>query len=199
MKSNQLLVLLVSVMLSATVAANHHGANEGHATKSHGSRAMMVNVEAEIVAINSETREVSIRGPQGRVITLVGNGIIVDLDKLAVGDIVSAQYVAAIEGEVRTPTEEELANPWIVVTDTARLDSETTPGAGAARQIRAVCTIEVADPDTGYIIVKDAMGNLHTIEDIDGSKFEGVSLGDSVVFVYTEALAMSLQPLEAAE
>lgn len=204
MKLVRIFAVLISAMVSGTVAAEHHAvggahdAHSGHAVKSQGTRAMMVNVEAEIVAINVETNEVSIKGPLGRVVTLVGDGTMVDLSKRRVGDRVSAQYVAAIEGEVRTPTEDELANPWVVVTDSARLESETAPGAGAARQIRAVCTIEAADREAGYIVVKDALGNLHTIEDIDGSKFEGVALGDSVVFVYTEALALSLQPLDSA-
>ena len=198
MKFNHVIASLTSVMLSFSALAAHHEPHENHEVKSHGSRGMMVSIEAEIVAINAETQEVSIKGPQGRVVTLAGDGTMVDMDKLSVGDMVSAQYLAAIEGEVRAPTEEELANPWVVVSDAALVEDETAPAAGAARQIRAVCTIEAADPEAGYIVVKDAMGNLHTIEDIDGSKFEGVSLGDTIVFVYTEALAMSLQPLESA-
>ena len=138
-----------------------------------------------------------VRGPLGNHLTLVAQEKVVKLSDISIGDRVNAEYLAALEAEVREPTEEELANPWQVVGEQV-LDSELA-AAGVARQIRAVCTIEAADRDAGFIMIKDSRGKLHTIDGISAEKFEGVSLGDTVVVVYTEALALGLEKIVSDE
>ena len=159
--------------------------------KSAGARAMVISIEAEITAIDSETNEVTIKGPQGNYVTVIVQERVVQLSTLNIGDRVAAEYVAALEAEVREPTEEELTNPWEVVGEQV-LDSEIA-AAGVARQIRAVCTIEAADRDAGFVMIKDSRGKLHTIEGVRAERFDGVTLGDTVVVVYTEALALGLE------
>ena len=47
--------------------------------------------------------------------------------------------------------------------------------------------------------VMDPRGKLHLIEDVEPEKMEGVLLGDTVVLVYSEALALSLEHIEPKE
>ena len=53
----------------------------------------------------------------------------------------------------------------------------------------------IADEDVEYVDVRftDPRGKLHLIGDVEPEKMEGVNLGDTVVVIYREALALSLE------
>jgi len=94
---------------------------------------------------------------------------------------------------VRAPTEEESANPWVVMGEMGRTTDEADlTAAGAARLVRAVCTIEAMDRN-GNVVIKDARGRMHTVGGVELDKLDNVRLGDTVVVVFTEALVLSLK------
>jgi hypothetical protein len=43
------------------------------------------------------------------------------------------------------------------------------------------------------VVIKDPRGKVHVIADVEAEKMEGVTLGQTVVMVFTEALALSLE------
>ena len=181
-----LLAVLVA-LLSMTAQAAHHEEEEGTV------RAVAISMEAEVVAIDLETREVSLKGPDGDIVTLHSPERVVKLEDMNVGDRVVTSYIAALEGEVREPTEEELAEPWLVVEE-AGVSKEGEPAAiGSARIIRAVCTIEGMNRELGVVTIKDPRGKLHLIGDVEPEKMEGVKLGQTIVMVYAEAMALTLE------
>jgi hypothetical protein len=181
-----LLALLV-ILLPMTAQAAHHEEAEGTI------RAVAISMEAEVVAIDLETREVSLKGPDGDIVTLHSPEKVVKLEDINIGDRVVTTYVAALEGEVREPTEEELAEPWLVVEE-AGVSKEGQPAAvGAARIIRAVCTIEGMNRELGVVTIKDPRGKLHLIGGVEPEKMEGVTLGQTIVMVYSEAMALTLE------
>ena len=195
----KLLARTIAVMLTfvapALYAAHHEGGHEHHQPKAEGTRAVVATIEAEISAIDLETKEVTLVGPQGQHVTVVAQEKIVKISDLSVGDRVAAEYLASLHGEVREPTEEELANPWVVLEDGVIDENPAHPAVGAARQVRAVCSIEAFDAEAGFVMIKDSRGKMHTVGGIPAVKFEGVSLGETVVVVYTEALAIAMQKL----
>ncbi len=162
-------------------------------------RVMGVTLEAEVTAVDYETRQVSMRGPQGNIVTITAGEHIARLNDIAVGDHIVTTYVAALEGELRAPTEEELANPWEEVEGAGLAGDNAAPGAIAGRQIRAVCTLEGMNRLLGTITVKDPHGKYHVIGDVEPEKMEGVVLGATLVLVYTEAVAITLEEKSAAE
>lgn len=186
-----LLALLALALPMAAQAAD----NEVVETKT---RAMAVSIEAEVVDIDLETREVSLKGPSGKVMTLTATENVVKLEDVQVGDKVVATYLAALEGELRAPTEEELAEPWLVVEEAGVLNEGEAPGIGEARIIRAVCTIEGLSKELGQVTIKDSRGRLHVIGDVEPEKMEGVTLGQTIVVVYAQAMALTLEKQAAA-
>ena len=181
-------------------AAHHEGGHgEGHSMpKAEGTRAVVATIEAEIVAIDLETKEVTLVGPQGQHVTIIAQEKVVKISDLQVGDRVAAEYLASLHGEVREPTADELANPWVVLEDGVIDENPAHPAVGAARQVRAVCSIEAFDAEAGFVMIKDSRGKMHTIGGIPAAKFEGVSLGEDMVVVYTEALAIAMQKIPQA-
>ena len=197
-------ILASLALLPALAQAGHHeGGDHSVAAEvsgddvvwASGGRALVAEVEGEVIAVDLETREVVVRGPAGNFVTLSAREDGVDLSKIAPGDTIIADYVASIEAEVRAPTAEEEANPWVVLGEMGRTaDDDSMTAAGAARLIRAVCTIEAMDRN-GNVMIQDARGRMHTVGGVETEKLDNVRLGDTVVVVFTEALVLSLKEI----
>ena len=162
-----------------------------------GGRAMAISVEAEVTHVDHKAREVTLRGPTGELTTVTASDQIQRFEDFAVGDIVSATYMASLEGEVREPTEAELAEPWVELDAAAKAGLDMDPGAIVGRVIQAVCTIEGLNRVTRTVMVQDPRGKYHVITDVEPEKMEGVTLGTTLVLTYSEAVAISLVKKEA--
>ena len=156
-------------------------------------RAMAIQIVAVVTDIDLETRQISLEIPNGDIITLTARENVVKLEDISVGDTLVTTYIAGLEGELREPTAEELAEPWLVVEDGAVSAEGEQPAIGGARIIRAVCTIEGMNRELGTVTIKDSRGKLHVIGDVEPEKMEKASIGQTVVIVYAEALALSLE------
>jgi len=188
----------------AALAGHHEGGDHAVAAEQMGNdvvwasdaRAVVAEVEGEVILVDMETREVVVRGLAGNFVTLTAReredgGA--DLSKIVPGDTIIADYVASVESEVRAPTAEEEANPWVVLEKMGGTANQSEVAAvGAARLIRAVCTIEAMDGN-GNVMIKGPRGRMHTVGGVEISKFDDVRLGDTVVVVFTEALVLSLK------
>lgn len=186
-----LLALLVTIAPMAAHAAEEGAAPEG------GARAMAVEIVAVVTDIDLETRQVSLEVPGGNIITVHATEQVVKLEDVSVGDALVVTYLAALEGEIREPTEEELAEPWVELDEGIVSDDPAHPAVAGARAIRAVVSIEGMNRILGTVTVKDARGKVHVITDVEAEKMAGVTLGQTAVLVFTEALALSLEKHQA--
>lgn len=194
-----LIALIAFALPTLAQAAHHEGSAAVVAAKNEdGGRAVAAELVAVVTAIDLDTREVSLQGPGGETVTITAREEIVKLEDVSVGDRLRVTYLASLEGELREPTEEELAEPYLVLEDAGQSDDPNLPGVAGARVIRAVVTIEGMNREFGTVTVKDSRGKLHMIGDIEPEKFDGVKLGQTLVLVYTEALAMSLEKVAPA-
>ena len=186
------LISISTVLFSLVAQAEHHAEAAKPETNV---RAMSMTIEAVITDIDLETRQFTVEGPNGQPITMTAAEQVVKLEDVNVGDTIVATYFTSLESELREPTQEELAEPWVVLADAAKSDADEQPAIGGARLIRAVCTIEGMNRVLGTVTIMDPRGKLHLIGDVEPEKMEGVTLGQTVVMVYTEALAVTLEPV----
>ncbi|MDG2047359.1 MAG: hypothetical protein P8J79_09080 [Halioglobus sp.] len=189
------LITLVALALPMLAqAADHEKPKaEDQANVQMGGRAMAMEAEAEITAIDLKTRQVTLRGPGGNTFTLQSQDKAIALEDVKVGDSVVVTYMAAIESELRTPTAEEIAAPWVVLDEEAISDDASHPGIADMRVIRAVVTIEGMNRQMGTVTVLDSRGMLHLIGHVEPEKMEGVTLGQTAVIVFAEAMALTLK------
>jgi hypothetical protein len=181
------LLALTALTLPMYSQAAHHETAE---TKG---RAVAVEMEAEVTAIDLKTREVTLRGPDGVESTFHAPEKLVKLEDVSVGDRVVGTFFAALEGEVRTPTAEELAEPWVEMQGKLMSADAAHPGVESARVIRAVVTIEELNAGAGTVVIKDSRGKVHTIGDVEPEKMAGVKVGQTAVVVFTQAMALTLE------
>lgn len=162
-------------------------------------RTVAKRVSAVITDIDPVSREVTLEGGLGNSITLTVGPDVKRFDEFKVGDLVVATYVSSISGELRAPTEAELAEPIVEVDAGAVATADMAPGAAVGRTVRAVATIEGMNRVTRTVMLKDPDGDFHIIEDVDPAKMEGVALGDTIIVTYTEAFALELERQTPAE
>ncbi len=190
-------VAVMGLTLPMFSQAAHHEAAE---TKG---RAVVVEMEAEVVAIDLKTREVTLRSHEGVETTFYAPEKLVKLEDASVGDHVVGTFFAALEGEVRTPTAEELAEPWVEVEGKLKTADAEHPAIESARVIRAVVTIEELNPEARSVVIKDSRGKVHMIGDVEPEKMAGVKVGQTAVVVFTQAMALTLEkkakPAQAAQ
>lgn len=156
-------------------------------------RAVAVQVTAEVTAIDLQTREVSLKTPEGFLMTVTAPEKVIKLEELSVGDRLVGTFVAALEADLRAPTEAELAEPWVEIEEAAVSKDGAAPGVDAARMVRAVVTIEGMNPDAGVVVLKDSRGKSHFVEGVESQKLQGVSVGQKLVVVFTQAMALTLE------
>ena len=189
---SSLLALFIAAMPLAAQA-------DGDVEEAPNARAMAVTMEAVVTDIDLETRQVTLEGPTGNFVTMTARDQIVKLEDIKVGDKLVATYLASLETELREPTKEELEEPWLVLEEGGVSGEGEAPGMAGARVIRAVCTIEGLNRVLGAVTIKDPRGKLHVIADVEPEKMDGVTLGQTLVVVYSDALALSLDQVAASE
>ncbi|MFL3655094.1 MAG: hypothetical protein ACJ04P_08465 [Halioglobus sp.] len=202
------LIALVALALPMLAQAAHHEEAqakpkaEAQAKVQTSGRAVAMEAEAEITAIDLKTRQVTLRGPGGNTFTLQSQDKAIALEDVKVGDSVVVTYIAAMESELRVPTAEEIAAPWVELDEEAVSEDSTHPGIADMRVIRAVVTVEGMNRVSGTVTVKDSRGMVHIIGDVEPEKMEGVKIGETAVIVFAEAIALTLKhqaaPADAA-
>jgi hypothetical protein len=151
---------------------------------------------AEVTAIDLDKRQVTLKGPQGNEVTVTVGDAVKRLDEVKVGDFVRVDYLVSMAAELRPPTPEEAAHPLVIMDAAGRTSADSAPAGGVARQFKVVTTIEALDRRDETVTVKGPMGHYLTARVADPDNLTKVHIGDTIVIVYTEALAVSLDKVE---
>lgn len=158
-----------------------------------------ITVKGEVVAIHHDSRKVTLAGPLGNLVTLEAGDEVERFDEIEVGDLVAAKYLTYLMAEFREPTEEELAEPLVVVAEAGKAAAPELPGAAIGAVVRAVVTVELIDKDNSLVTIKGPRGNYLTLPVEDPEVLNQVKVGEKVIMTYAEALALSLEKVEAGE
>lgn len=151
-----------------------------------------VNMEGTVTAISKETREITLKGPDGELMTVTAGENVKRFDEIAVGDVIELDYYTYIMAEFREPTAEELAEPVAVLADEYKAPADMAPGAAIGALVRAVVTIEILNRPNHLATVRGPNGNYVTISVEDEALMEKLHIGQVVIITYAEAMAVGL-------
>jgi hypothetical protein len=157
---------------------------------------MHATMSAEVTAMDLAKREVTLKGPQGNEVTVTVGDAVKRLDEVKVGDTVRVDYLVSIAAEIRKPTAAEAEHPLVIMDAAGRASSDSAPAGGVARRFKVVTTIEALDRRDETVTVKGPLGRYLTVHVADPSRLTKVRIGETIVIVYTEALALSLDKVE---
>jgi len=167
---------------AAVVAASSPG---------QASVAAAVTVSATVEAIDKATRQVTLKGPQGKLHTIIAGPDVRNFDQVKVGDVVTVRYMEALtltlmkDGkELRSMTETPAA---------ARAPAGERPAGVVANQTEVTANVIALDAATQTVTLKGPNRTVD-LKVPDAGQFKLIKVGDQIKAVFTEALALSVEP-----
>jgi len=151
-----------------------------------------VTVTATVEAIDQKKRLVTLRGPEGNLVTAHADERVKNLAQVKKGDQVVVTYYESLAYEVKKPGQ---AAPGVVVaSDVVTAKPGERPAGVGAQSTTVTTTIDAIDKKKGTVTLKGPEGNSETIKVKDPTKLDKVQVGDLVEITYTEALAIAVEP-----
>ncbi len=149
-----------------------------------------VTKTATVEAINYGTRELTIKGADGKYVTFTASSEVKRLNEVKVGDTITAKYYENLVIRVKLPGEKDV--------DSTKAGA--TPGAGAkpsgtmAEQRTITVTITEIDPKVPSITFKGPNNWTYSSRVEDKQALAKVKVGDKLDLTWTQAVLVEVTP-----
>ena len=148
-------------------------------------------IKATVEAIDLETREITLNGPNGRAISLRVEQSVKNLPQVQVGDKTVVRYNESVGLELRKV---EAGDPVAIdVAAAANTQPGQKPAAGGSKQITVQAYVEAVMQKEKTVTLRIPDGNLVDLYVRDPNVLASLAAGDNVVARYTEAAAVSIE------
>ena len=152
-------------------------------------RSWVETITASVEALDLANRMVTLRGPQGNVVSLRVDESVKNLPQVKVGDQVVAKYYVSLVVRMAEPGDPKMME----TSGLASAKPGEMPAGVAARQVTVTASVEAIDKETPSITLKGPEGNVVRVRVMDPKNLEKVKVGDKLFITYTEALAISVE------
>lgn len=183
------LALLAALLLLATPCWSDESAPVVEKPSLHTSQT--VTLTAVVEAINHETREVTLRGPEGNTASFVVSEEARNLDQVSVGDTVMAVYQQTLSIEVFANDGSEPGTGEL--TAAGRSEKGEMPGMAAVDAQVITATVEEINLEDNTFKLKGPDGEVTEYVARDPENLKKAEVGDLVVITYTQAVALSVE------
>jgi Cu/Ag efflux protein CusF len=193
MKMHKWIGSLGFAMLAALVLPA--GAQTGAAVVGKGpgvaAAAQTVKMTATITKIDAATRAVTLKGPEGREVTLTAGDEVKNFAQMKVGDVVNVEYVEALTIELKKGSTAPVSRTEQAAAGAAKPGEK--PAGMVGRQVTVTAEVVDVNPKTQVVTLR---GPQRTVElkVRDPEQFKRVAKGDRVEATYTEAMAIAVEP-----
>ena len=153
--------------------------------------AQTVKITATITAIDAATRAVTLKGPQGKEVTLTAGQEVKNFAQMKVGDQVNVEYVEALTLELKKGSAAPVARTEQAGAAGAKPGER--PAGMVGRQVTIMAEVVGVDPKSQVVTLR---GPQRTVElkVADPEQFKRIAKGDRVEATYTEAMAIVVEP-----
>jgi len=181
--------LFTAVFLVSAAWAGHHENGMMEKPSFYASQSTMVTAVVE--AINHETRVVTVRKPDGESITFTASSEARNLDQVAVGDLLVAEYMETVSIEVM---ENEGLEPDVIEASAmARTEKGQMPGIAAMDATVIIATVEEINIEANTFKLKGPDGQIDEYTARNPGNLKRSAVGDLVVITVTEAIALTVE------
>ncbi len=186
---------IVALFLSVTIA--QAGEEPAEQAKISIFSSQSVQITAVVEAIDHETREVTLRGPEGNAVTFTASEEARNLGQVKVGDIVHAEVIQSMQIDVFANDGMEPAA--IEIAALGRTAKGDMPGAVAIDTQIITATVEEINIEANTFKLKGPDGSVNEFVARNPENLKKASVGDLVVITYTEAMALSVEAAPVEE
>jgi len=153
--------------------------------------AQTAKISATITAIDPATRNVTLKGPQGREVVVTAGPEVKNFAQMKVGDKVDVEYLEALTLELKKGGGQAVAKTETAGAAAAKPGA--MPGAVVGRQVKVVADVVAVDKDKGMVTLKGPKQTLD-LKVQDPKQLALIAKGDQVEATYTEAVAIAVSP-----
>lgn len=182
-------VLLATLLLASSPCWSDESAPAVEKPSLHTSQT--ATMTAVVEAIDHETREVTLKGPEGNTLTFVAGDDVRNLGQVNVGDTVMAQYEQSLDIEV-FPNDGSAPGAG-EMTVAGRADEGEMPGAAIVNTQVVTATVEEINLENNTFKLKGPSGEVQEYVARNPENLKKAEVGDLVVISYTEAVALSVE------
>ncbi|KAA1013161.1 hypothetical protein FVF58_10325 [Paraburkholderia panacisoli] len=150
-----------------------------------------VKTTSTVVGIEPATRTVWLKDAKGKVVQVVVGEEARNFDQLKVGDVVNAEYSEAMTLTLKKGGAQLSANENQTL---ERAPMGAKPGGTASREVTVMAVVTAVNHQTGAVTLKGPQGNSLDVIVQDPEQLKLVKKGDHIEVVYTEAIAISVEP-----
>ncbi len=183
---------LVAALLAGPVAAQTGMVAAGSAP-GKASVAETVEVQGTIAAIDSETRAVTLKGENGKEVSVEAGPEVRNFAQLKVGDTVTITMTQALTLELKKGSTAVVSR-----TDDAagaRAAEGEQPGGVIGRKVTIMAEVTAVDAETRSVTLQGPKQSVElTVK--DPAQFALISVGDRIEATYVEAAAVSVEPVK---
>ena len=156
-----------------------------------GTIARTRTVVATVEEIDKPQRLVTLKGPKGNLLPLKVGPDVRNFDQVKVGDRVVVRYAEALSLTLKKDGKELRSSSDTA--DGARAAAGERPAGVVAEQIEVTADVIAVNAKTQTVTLR---GPKHTVDLRlrDPKQFKLIKVGDQVEAVYTQALALSVEP-----
>ena len=180
------------VIMALTFALPNVNGQESQNNRPPKEKVELVTLEGTVTDIDRETREITVMGVNGYLVTLVADEAVKRFDEIAVNDVITVDYWTYMKAEFRKFTVEELAEPIVIIAEGIKAPEGSDPGAAGNAIVKAVVTIEALNRPLMLATVQGPLGNFLTIEMEDQELITQLHIGQVIILTYQEIETISL-------
>lgn len=147
-------------------------------------------VTAVVEAINHETREVTVKKSDGEVVSFTASEEARNLDQVAVGDIVNAEYVQTMSVEVMANEGHEPTAAGLAAV--GRTEKGDMPGMEAINSQIVTATVEEINIEANTFKLKGPDGEVNEFTARNPENLKRAAVGDLVVITVTDSVAVAV-------
>jgi hypothetical protein len=160
----------------------------------------VTSMNATVEDIDHAKRTLTLRGADGKTMSVEAGEDVKNFDQIQKGDKVHASYYESLAMTLRKPGEK--APPMGTSEQAERNSMGGRPAGTMGRKTTSTVDVVSVDQKGHSIVVRDQEGNQHNLKVNDPAnqeKLGKIKAGDHIDVTYTEALAISVEPMKTAE
>jgi hypothetical protein len=192
MRQSTLIVAAASLIGACGLPAVAQAENKAVVTSSPGQAtiAQKRTIVATVEAVDAAKREITLKGPRGKVVPLSVSPEVRNLEQVKVGDSLKVTYVEALSLTLKKDGKELRSSN--TKTDSVRAPEGAKPGGAVAEHVKVTADVIAVDRKTHMVTLKGPKQEVDLYVG-DPAQLKLIKVGDQIEAEYTQAVAMAVE------